>query len=81
MTPEQRYDRLERVARLMYEDALRASRESRKQTALLKSYVDALREYELAKQAIAAKPEDSETNETLRKAGIVLDQAREALTR
>ena len=81
MTPEQRYDRLERMARLMYEDALRASRESRKQTALLGSYVDAQREYELAKLAIAAKPEDSETNETLRKAREVLDQARAELRR
>jgi hypothetical protein len=79
MTPEQRYDRLERIARLMYEDALRASRESRKQTDLLSSYVDAQREYELAKLAIAVKPEDSETTETLRKAREVLDRAREEL--
>jgi hypothetical protein len=33
MTPEQRLDRLGRIARLMYEAGLRCSREARKQTA------------------------------------------------
>jgi hypothetical protein len=65
----------------MYDDALRASRESRKQTALLGSYVEAQREYEAAKLAVAAKPEDSETNETLHRASEVLKQAREELRR
>ncbi len=81
MTPEQRYDRLERIARLMYEGALRSSRESRKHTAQLRSYVEAQREYEVAKLAVAAKPDDSETNETLCRAEEILKRAREELKR
>ena len=80
MTPEQRYDRLERIARLMYEDALRCSGKSRQQTPFLSSYVAARRDYELAKVAIQT-PEDLETNETLRKAREALDAAREKLRR
>ncbi len=42
MTPEQKYDRWERVARLLYEDATRRARKSRKQTTNLKFYLDAV---------------------------------------
>ena len=41
MTLEQKYDRWERIARLVNEDAMRSSRASRKQMKKLKSYVDA----------------------------------------
>jgi hypothetical protein len=81
MTPEQKYDRLERIARLMYEGALRSSRESRKQRVRLESYVAALREYDVAKQAVAAGPEDSEAIESLSRASQALNKAREELRR
>jgi hypothetical protein len=72
MTLEEEYDRWERYAKLLCVDSLRASRESRKQTARLRSYVDAQREYEVTKLAVAAKPDDSETNETLCRAREIL---------
>jgi nanoRNase/pAp phosphatase (c-di-AMP/oligoRNAs hydrolase) len=81
MTPEQRLDRLERLARLLYEAILRDSRESRKQTAKLKDYWAALEEHDAAKLAAAERPEDSERSETLRRATEILNQAREELER
>jgi hypothetical protein len=51
MTPEQKLDRLERHARLLYEAVLRDLRESRKQTAKLKVYLTALSERDAAKLA------------------------------
>jgi len=81
MTPEQRYDRLERVARLMCEAALRSSRECRKQTAQLGCYVEARKEYEVARLAVAAKSDDSVSSETLHRAREILNEARDALTR
>ena len=79
MTPEQRLDRLERIARLLYEAVVRDSRETRKQTAKLRAYWAALSEHDAAKLAAAERPEDRETSETLRRATQSLDQAREEL--
>jgi len=81
MTPEQRYDRLERIARLMCEATLRANRESRKQTDKLKFLIYAHREHDAAMLAVAEKPEDSERSATLRRAREMLNQAREELRR
>lgn len=81
MTLEEKYDRWERIARLVYEDATRTSRASRKQAKELKAYVDALREYDAAKMASEEAPEDSDTKERLVVARQVLDRAREALRR
>ena len=46
MTPEQKLDRLEHLVRLLYEAALRDSRETGKQTAKWKIYFAADREHE-----------------------------------
>ena len=81
MTLEEKYDRWEHFAKLLYQDSLRASRESRRQTATLRFYVEAEREYEVAKLAAAAKPEDLEATETLRRAMEILDGARQELRR
>lgn len=81
MTPEQKLDRLERIARLLYEAILRDSRELRKQTAKLKGYWAALSEHDAAKLAVAERPGDLETSEMLRRATESLDQAREELNK
>ena len=81
MTLEQKYDRLERIARLLYEGSLRASRESRKQTVDLGHYVEARKEYEVATQAVAASPADLQAIETLQRAAEALEKAREKLRR
>lgn len=79
MTPEQRLDRLERIARLMSEGALRSLRQSRKETSKLRDYWAALSEHDAAKLAAAERPGDIETSEALRRATESLDQAREEL--
>ncbi|MGI9166498.1 MAG: hypothetical protein ACR2G5_08945 [Pyrinomonadaceae bacterium] len=83
MTLEQKYDQWERIARPVYEDAIRATQASRKQTKKLKFYLDALTKYEAAKYEAAKwseeRPEDSETKEGLLKAGLILNRAREEL--
>ena len=79
MTPDQKMDRVERMARLLYEAVVRDSREFRKKSAKLKVYYAALDEHDAAKLAAAEKPEDLETSETLRRATESLDQAREEL--
>jgi hypothetical protein len=79
MTPEQRLDRLERIARLMSEGALRSLRQTRKETSKLRDYWAALSEHDAAKLAAAERPEDLETSETLRRAAEKLDHAREEL--
>ena len=81
MTPEQRYDRWERIARLCYKAAVRSNRESRQQTKKLKLYVDAQRQGEAAKRAVEELPEDSDRKERLLKATQILEQAREELRR
>ena len=75
---EQRYDRLERIARLMSEGALRSLRETRKKTAKLEKYYAALSEHDAAMLAVREKPE-SHWVETLRIATERLDHAREEL--
>jgi hypothetical protein len=79
LTPEQRYDRWERIARLLYEAAMRSTRESRKQTKKLGLYLDAQRDYEAAALALQERPEDSDTNKNLLRARRMLDRAREEL--
>jgi hypothetical protein len=79
MTLEQKYDRWERIARLVDEDAIRSSRASRKQMKELKFYVDALRKYDAAKMASEERPEDLELKESFLKAGQILNRAREEL--
>lgn len=81
MTLEQKYDRWERIARLVNDRAMRDARVSRKRTKELKSYVDALREYDAAKTASEERPEGSDTKESLVEAKQILDRAREALRR
>jgi hypothetical protein len=81
MTLEQKYDRWERIARLIYDEATRSARASRKRTKELKSYVDALRQYDAAKTASEELPEDLDTKESLVEAKQILDRAREALRR
>ncbi len=81
MTLEQKYDRWERIARLVNDEAIRAARASRKRTKELKSYVDALREYDAAKMASEERPEDLDSKESLVEARQILDRAREALKR
>ena len=80
MTPEQRYDRWERIAHLLYEAAMRSTRESRRQTNKLKLYVDARRRYEAAERALEELPEDSDRREALLNARQFLEQARRDLT-
>jgi hypothetical protein len=75
MTPEQRYDRLERIARLLYEAARRSNLESRQQTKKLKLYVEAQNQCEAAKRAVEELPEDQGRNERLTKARQLLEQA------
>jgi hypothetical protein len=79
MTPEQRYDRWERIARLLYEAAMRSTRESRKQTKKLGVYMNAQRDYEAAAFALEERPGDSDTNKNLLRARKMLDRAREEL--
>ena len=81
MTPEQKYDRWERIARLLYEDATRRSRESRKQTAKLKLYLDADRRHHAARRELAEDPKDSAKIEMADLARQTLDRAREDLKR
>ena len=81
MTPEQRYDRWERIAQLLYKDATRSSRESRKQTAKLKFYLDADRRYDAARRALAADRNNSEKIDAANLAKQTLDQAREDIRR
>ncbi len=68
-----------RIARLVYEEAIRTSRASRKQLKELKFYMDALSKYEAAKIASEERPEDTETKESLLKARLILNRARQEL--
>jgi hypothetical protein len=60
MTPEQTYERWERIARLLYEDGTHRRSESRKQTAKLKIYLDADRRHGAARRELAEDPENFE---------------------
>lgn len=81
MTIEQRYDRLERMARLLYEAATRSARQSRRQTKKLKAYLEAQKAYEAIALAEKARTGNSNTSSALVKARRALDQARENLKR
>ncbi len=81
MTPEQKLDRLERMARSLYEAIVRDSRDSRKRIAKLKHYWATLSEHDAAKLAAAEKPDDLETNENLRLCTERLNEARHELKR
>lgn len=81
MTQDEQLDRLERSLQLFLKRPVRDRREARITAAKLGAYVTALREYDTAKHALAAKPDDSEMIETVRIAGEVLDRARENLKR
>ncbi len=80
MTPEQRYDRWERIAHLLYEAAMRSTRESRQRTKKLKLYGDARRQCEAAERAVEELPEDSDRKAALLCARQFLEQARKDLT-
>lgn len=79
MTPEQNLDRLEKVARLLYEAVLRDSRETRKQVALFKTYFAAQDDYDSTKLAASEKPDDVALVEKLRQTTNNLNSAREQL--
>ena len=63
MTPEQRLDRLERVARLLYEAVVRDSRRSHDEAKKLRAYWAVTAEYDAAKSAQAENPENNEVIE------------------
>jgi len=73
MTPEQRFDRLERIAHLFCEAADRCS----EQTAKLKRYMQAQVEHEAARTDARALPSDGDRQETFQRAVENLNQARE----
>jgi len=79
MTLEEAYDRWERIARLVCENAKRSAKRSREQTKQLKAYVDAVREYNVATVAMEERPEDPNAKETLVEAREALNRARETL--
>jgi flagellar biosynthesis chaperone FliJ len=73
MTPEQRFDRLERIARLF----IKAAESCGKQTAKLKSYMQAQEEHEAARAEARKLPNDADRQEALQRAVENLNQARE----
>ena len=80
MTQSEQLDRLERCLQLFLKRPVRDRREARTTAAAkLEAYVIALREYDIAKQDLTAKPDDSVMIETVRIAGEVLDRVREEL--
>jgi hypothetical protein len=79
MTQDEQLDRLERCLNLFLKRRVRPRREARLIPAKLEAYVIALREYDTAKQAAMAKPDDSERIETARIAREVLNRIRKEL--
>lgn len=79
MSQDEQLDRLERSLQLFLKRPVSDRSEARITAAKLGAYVSALQEYDTAKQALAAKPDDLDRNEAVRQAGAVLDRAREAL--
>ena len=72
-------DQLERSLRLFLKGPLRQSREPRITADKLGAYVKALQDRDSAKEALEAKPSDSEAKEILRNAQEVLDRSRNEL--
>jgi len=81
MISQQKFNRLERIVRLLGERTSPDMRESRKQTAALGNYVTAVSESDAARRALAAKPEDLETKAAFHRAQQSLEIAREELQR
>jgi len=81
MTQDEQLDRLERCLTLFLKRPVRDRHEDRLTPAKLGAYMNALQDYESAKQAAAAKPEDSERIETVRLAREVLNRVRKELRR
>jgi hypothetical protein len=81
MTQDEQLDRLERSLQLFLKRPVRNQGQARITAAKLGAYVTALQEHETAKQALAAKPDDSERIKTLSIAAEVLDRARKELRR
>lgn len=79
MISQQKFNRLERLVRLLAERPSRYLRESRKQTAALGNYVAEVRECDAAREALAAKPEDLETTAAFHRAQKFLEIVREEL--
>ena len=73
MTPEQRFDRLERIARLFCEGAERCG----EQTANLKRYMQAQVEHEAVRAEARKLPKDADRQEALERAVGKLNVARE----
>ena len=79
MISQQKFNRLEQLVRLLGERPSFYLRESRKQTAALGNYVNAVRECDAARQSLASTPEDSETRAAFHRAQKALEIAREEL--
>lgn len=81
MTPDQKMDRVERLARLLCEKPLYPEHTSGIQTATLCDYAVALGKYDEARQVLAAEPDRPEANEAARIAAETLDRARQEVKR
>ena len=81
MTIEQRYDRLELLARLLYEAATRSARQSRSQRKKLGAYVEAQKNYESIVVNERERTGSSDAISALGKARRALEAARENLKR
>ena len=79
MNQDEQLDRLERALQLFLKRPVRDRREARVTAAKLEAYVTALREYDSAKQVLAARPDDSETSAAFLRAQESLALAREEL--
>lgn len=79
MTPEQRFDRLERVARLMVRAGLRARRHSREQDEKINMIIDAQikNEARFAKLAQAQTDLTESQSHTDRRLDALIDMIRE----
>ncbi len=75
MTQDEQLDRLERSLQLFLKRPVRDRREARITAAKLGAYVTALQEYDIAKQALTAQPDDLDRKEAVRRAGEVLNRA------
>ena len=75
MTIEERYDRLERMARLLYEAETRSLRVSRSQTKKLRANLEGQKNYESV-LVEKARTGNSNTSSALVRAQKALEQAR-----
>ena len=78
MTQDEQLERLERcLQRFVIRPVQKQRRKSLIAPAKSEAYLIALRDYDTAKQALAAKPDDAELIETVRIARELLDRLRE----